>query len=75
MKIFFISISFSLFKLWLFFFFNFFCGQTFLVVLQRHNFLCDKKKNFHSGIFNMPVFLNLAEGNDLGLDKGIPSLF
>lgn len=33
-----------------------------------------KKKNFPSGIFNVPVFLNLAEV-DLGLDKGIPSLF
>lgn len=51
-----------------------FCGQTFLVVLQSHSFLCGKK-NFPSGIFNMPVFLNLAERNDLGLDKGIPSLF
>lgn len=51
------------------------CGQTFLVMLQRHNFLCAKKKTFPSGIFYMLVFLNLAEENDLGLDKGIPSLF
>lgn len=47
------------------------CGQTFLVMLQRHNFLCTKKK-VPSGNFNMPVFLNLAEGNDLDLDKGTP---
>lgn len=38
MRIFFILISFILFKWW-----RFFCGQTFLVVLQRHNFLCGKK--------------------------------
>lgn len=43
-------------------------------MLQRHDFLYGKKKNFPSGIFNVPVFLNLAEV-DLGLDKGIPSLF
>lgn len=36
---------------------------------------CVLKKNFPSGIFYMFVFLNLAEENDLGLDKGIPSLF
>lgn len=68
MKIFFISISFILFKLRLS------CGQTFLVTLQRYNFLC-AKNNFPNVIFNMPVFLNLAEKSDLGLDKGIPSFF
>lgn len=44
-----------------------FCGQTFLVMLQRHNFLCGKKKQTSPVVFstfNMPIFLNLAEGND-----------
>lgn len=67
MEMFVISVSCILFKLRLF------CGQTFLVMLQRHNLLC-AKNNFLNGIFSTPVFLSRAERDDLGLDKGIPSL-
>lgn len=69
MKVFFISISFILLKLWLGFVVKHFlsCYKT--------TTACVLKKNFPSGIFYMLVFLNLADENDLGLDKGIPSSF
>lgn len=69
MKIFFISVSFILFKLWLFFVVKHF------LQCYKDTTSCALKKNFPNGIFNMPAFLNLAEGNDLDLDKGVLSLF
>lgn len=69
MKIFIILISFILFKLWLFFMVKHFLS------CYKDTTSCVLKRNFSSGIFYILVFLNLAEENDRGLDKGIPSLF